>query len=239
MRGMRRRIQSRTHAQESHVLAPVSKCSPNRRQSPEQRPCVGCGSEFSCGPRSPRQFCSRACWWRWRREMTTRQRAALPPKRAYGRPRVDLTCEQCGKRFVVPATEASVINGGRGRRCCSRRCWNERMKVIHSGALSPNWKGGHPYGPTWLAARDAVRQRDQVCRDCGKPPKPRRALDVHHLVPFRSFGYRRHREANAPRKSDCALRRLPYQAGVGDQPQRKATIRAATASVASARIAQP
>jgi DEAD/DEAH box helicase domain-containing protein len=46
------------------------------------------------------------------------------------------------------------------------------------------------YGPSWPKARQAARARDGfICRQCGAPEKEGRAHDVHHLKPFRSFGY--------------------------------------------------
>ncbi|MFN8500054.1 MAG: DEAD/DEAH box helicase [Anaerolineae bacterium] len=48
------------------------------------------------------------------------------------------------------------------------------------------------YGPTWAAQRDKARTRDGYrCRACGAPERPGRGHDVHHLQPFRSFGYAR------------------------------------------------
>lgn len=45
------------------------------------------------------------------------------------------------------------------------------------------------YGPRWKAIKEQVRARDRVCRTCGKTPERNgRALDVHHLVPFRFTG---------------------------------------------------
>ncbi len=47
-------------------------------------------------------------------------------------------------------------------------------------------------GPNWEEQRNAARARDGYrCRHCGAPEQPDRAHDVHHLRPFRSFGYRR------------------------------------------------
>jgi DEAD/DEAH box helicase domain-containing protein len=46
------------------------------------------------------------------------------------------------------------------------------------------------YGPSWPKASEAARARDGfICRQCGAPQKAGRAHDVHHLKPFRSFGY--------------------------------------------------
>jgi DEAD/DEAH box helicase domain-containing protein len=46
------------------------------------------------------------------------------------------------------------------------------------------------YGPSWAKARDATRARDgYLCRQCGSPEKESRAHAVHHIRPFREFGY--------------------------------------------------
>ncbi|MGD9889689.1 MAG: HNH endonuclease [Dehalococcoidia bacterium] len=61
------------------------------------------------------------------------------------------------------------------------------------------WRGGSQeyYGPSWRAAKRATRKRDGVCQKCGISSKELgHALDVHHLVSFRSFGVERHEEAN-------------------------------------------
>jgi DEAD/DEAH box helicase domain-containing protein len=45
-------------------------------------------------------------------------------------------------------------------------------------------------GPNWQAQRDAARARDGYrCRHCGAPERPGRQHDIHHLTPFRDFGY--------------------------------------------------
>lgn len=46
------------------------------------------------------------------------------------------------------------------------------------------------YGPNWATQRDAARARDGYrCRHCGTPEREGRQHDVHHLTPFRAFGY--------------------------------------------------
>ncbi len=63
--------------------------------------------------------------------------------------------------------------------------------------LKPN-----DYGPNWPQQRDAARRRDgRRCTQCGAPERPDRQHDVHHLRPFREFGYvpgqnENYREAN-------------------------------------------
>jgi DEAD/DEAH box helicase domain-containing protein len=45
-------------------------------------------------------------------------------------------------------------------------------------------------GPNWEQQRNRARGRDgHRCRHCGVPERPERAHDVHHIQPFRSFGY--------------------------------------------------
>jgi DEAD/DEAH box helicase domain-containing protein len=63
--------------------------------------------------------------------------------------------------------------------------------------------GPNDYGPSWSAARLAARERDGFrCAHCGAPEPAGREHDVHHRLPFRSFGYipgqnENHLEANA------------------------------------------
>ncbi len=46
------------------------------------------------------------------------------------------------------------------------------------------------YGPNWQKQREAVRGRDRYrCTQCGAPEPQGRQHDVHHLTPFRTFGY--------------------------------------------------
>lgn len=48
------------------------------------------------------------------------------------------------------------------------------------------------YGPNWMQQRDLARQRDgYACVECGKAEGPAQQHHVHHVVPFRKFGYRR------------------------------------------------
>jgi DEAD/DEAH box helicase domain-containing protein len=45
-------------------------------------------------------------------------------------------------------------------------------------------------GPNWEQQRRKARERDgNHCRHCGAPERPDRSHDVHHLEPFRTFGY--------------------------------------------------
>jgi len=63
-----------------------------------------------------------------------------------------------------------------------------KMSESSRGEANANWRGGRVdgYGSEWRPARDAVRDRDQVCRACGHDGSDR-LLDVHHIVPVRRF----------------------------------------------------
>lgn len=56
------------------------------------------------------------------------------------------------------------------------------------GPNHPNYRGGEKmrYGPDWPRIAVSIRLRDKVCQLCGKTPAAnKRALDVHHIVPWR------------------------------------------------------
>ncbi len=59
-------------------------------------------------------------------------------------------------------------------------------QLIAEGVLfTPN-----DYGPDWEQAREEILARDgHRCRKCGAGEPPGRSHDVHHLRPFREFGY--------------------------------------------------
>ena len=73
-------------------------------------------------------------------------------------------------------------------------------RLIDEGVIfTPN-----DYGPDWDRIRNEILERDgHHCRKCGASEPPGRSHDVHHLRPFREFGYRRgvndnDKIANAP-----------------------------------------
>ncbi len=53
------------------------------------------------------------------------------------------------------------------------------------------WQGDpNDYGPNWAVQRERARARDGYrCTQCGAPERPGRQHDVHHIRPFRLFGY--------------------------------------------------
>jgi len=146
--------------------------------------CLHCGTVFKARPWRRREgrdfYCSQQC-----------RRAAK--KAGY----VAFTCSVCGKEVVI----LRKLYGSRRGRFCSKRCdgLSRLGKATHfkPGADHPNWTGGYVkyYGPSWRRQQRLARQRDKVCRRCGSPPG-RKALDVHHRIPFKKYGLARHEEAN-------------------------------------------
>lgn len=63
-----------------------------------------------------------------------------------------------------------------------------KMSESTAGESNPNWRGGYSrhYGAGWSIARENVRERDEVCQQCGHDGSDRR-LEVHHIVPVRVF----------------------------------------------------
>ncbi len=46
------------------------------------------------------------------------------------------------------------------------------------------------YGPNWQEQRNRARARDRYqCTRCGRPEEPDRQHDIHHITPFREYGY--------------------------------------------------
>jgi DEAD/DEAH box helicase domain-containing protein len=59
-------------------------------------------------------------------------------------------------------------------------------RLEEEGVLRPP----NDYGPDWPAARQAAMARDgHRCRQCNAPEREGRGHEVHHLRPFREFGY--------------------------------------------------
>ncbi|HET7011788.1 MAG TPA: DEAD/DEAH box helicase [Anaerolineales bacterium] len=126
-------------------------------------------------------------------------------RRAHGR--VRLTAQATSFRMVKRYTHETLGYGEIDlppREFETTACWlwlaPETVARLEAEGvlLAPN-----DYGPDWMRASAAARQRDGFrCRQCGAPERPGRVHDVHHLQPFRSFGYvagsnRKDLEANA------------------------------------------
>ena len=72
-------------------------------------------------------------------------------------------------------------------------CWlgvgRELIESLDGGGL---WAGDQPggRGPNWQQQRALALARDEYrCRHCGAAELPGRSHDVHHIVPFQTFGW--------------------------------------------------
>lgn len=96
---------------------------------------------------------------------------------------VPIKCLNCGREKLIEFARAKRA------KYCSRSCATTYYNTTHyRGENNPMWRGGRAlaYGPGWKKKKQEIRERDKVCRHCGKTPeKNGRALDVHHIDPFR------------------------------------------------------
>jgi HNH endonuclease/helix-turn-helix protein len=170
------------------------------------RPCQGRGRRFKSGPGRSRISAYLSRTWEYPRGplVSTAVRCIgcegpLPAGRtnyccagcaesALGliRPRRPFDCPGCGRTVLVLSRWWSR------RKFCSRSCARATYNRHHlTGSRNGRWRGGRvlSYGPDWKKIKARVRERDGVCRCCGKTPGENgRALDVHHLDPYRFSG---------------------------------------------------
>lgn len=152
--------------------------------------CDQCGQEFrqkskAKQARNKRNFCSSECARQWMIEHGVHAGQNNPA----WKPRITKICHYCGRVMErKPSTIRKTTH-----LFCSAKCRSEWMSKTFVGENSFTWKGGHPdyYGPDWRQQRSLARQRDKsTCRHCGKTSKKiGKAIDVHHIIPFRTFGY--------------------------------------------------
>lgn len=132
-------------------------------------------------------------------------------------------CEICEKEFTVQTWFLENRKDDGAGRYCSKECQAEAFSQNRRRENNPNWQGGHDddYGPNWEAQKRKARKRDKYrCRACGKKPKSVN-LHVHHIVPFREFGYvpgenDNYLEANELQNLICLCRSCHGQAEHGN-----------------------
>lgn len=152
--------------------------------------CAQCGAEVVRDRakirRNSQSFCSRKCYELWKSQ---HMRGQL---NSNWKPKVRTTCATCGVPVERPPSR--VGEAERRRHFCCKACKTEWMRIRLSGENSPHWKGGNSpkyYGPNWNQQKRAARERDgYCCQVCGVPQSALgKSLDVHHITPFRQFGY--------------------------------------------------
>lgn len=146
--------------------------------------CAFCGKDIERLPYQIKarsnHFCDKQCNARWLEKQT----GTLSPH--YNS--VTVKCDFCGNNI----TKAPNRLKRNALAFCDRDCHYEYKKSI-TGEKASNWKGGAAkfYGPNWRKQSRAARKRDgYCCQSCGKSQvELGRALDVHHITPFKSFQY--------------------------------------------------
>lgn len=169
---------------------------PNVRKSADIE-CSFCGKMFYRSPanriRSVQgQYCSRKCM----ADAYVGRNVADKSPRWKGRD--TRPCDYCGVPVTRPLWEVDS-----GMTFCNRSCFGKWKAQNWTGSDNPCWRGGHApyYGANWKRQQSEARRRDKhVCQLCGIAEiECRRALNVHHIVPFRFFGVERYKEANTLR----------------------------------------
>lgn len=131
--------------------------------------CQNCGTEFKKWPAEVKaghgKFCSKKCYDETQWE------------------RVDVPCKYCGCILQRVPSRAGGF--------CSKTCRSRWMSENWRGENHPGWRGGHiEYGPNWLPQRKKALKRDNyTCQYCSKKKQKYKNHDVHHITPFRTFGY--------------------------------------------------
>lgn len=157
--------------------------------------CAFCKREFyrsAAHMRHKNQYCSRQCMAK------AFEGRFVGEKSPRWMGRETRQCDNCGKPITRPLW---AFNQGREHIFCDSKCFGEWKSKNWTGEDNPCWRGGHfpYYGPNWKRqSREARKRDDHRCQVCELPEyESRRALDVHHIVPFRFFDSDGFRKANA------------------------------------------
>jgi hypothetical protein len=179
------------------------KCADRHKEKDENYTtfaCYECGKEvrrLTCQFNGAEKyhFCGRQCFAAW----MARTKIISAPRLN----RVRRSCEICEAEFDTIPSEVAMG----WARFCSRKCCGVWMARTFVGENSAHWRGGYDpyYGPNWSEQRRQVRARDNyTCQRCGVTESQlERELDVHHVMPFRTFGRDRYAEANNPDNLKC------------------------------------
>jgi 5-methylcytosine-specific restriction endonuclease McrA len=131
-----------------------------------------------------RHVCSRQC-------LSARMRGEGSP--VYTE-RVETKCDTCGTTFQQPQHQYKRTE----KHYCSMECLGAANGERIRGPNNARWKGGGPnyYGDNWhLQRRKALKRDGYRCQRCGKD-KGVAPLVVHHIRPFKTFGYVKGQNAN-------------------------------------------
>lgn len=155
-----------------------------------QVPCSHCGKTVERDPskieRNDNNFCNFDCYSEWRK--TNFLDEGNPN---FSTPAIKTQCAYCGKPI-----KRKPWKFGQTERIHHFCCHDHRAKWVgekNSGENSRHWKGGtlRYRGPNWNRQSQRARKRDNhTCQHCGiTREEVGQSLDVHHIQPFRTFGY--------------------------------------------------
>jgi len=102
---------------------------------------------------------------------------------------VKLTCFECGKEFY---RKQSQVDPNNKHFFCSKKCQKKNIDYILRGSDHFRYidgKSSCKRGKGWVQTRKEIRERDNyTCQQCGKTEREiGKALDVHHIKPYRLF----------------------------------------------------
>ena len=155
--------------------------------------CSHCGKSFyrPLGNQSPgRQYCGRKCM---AKAYVGRNVGEKHPRFKGTETRLCLTCGKPNERPHWMWRDGQLV-------FCDSKCFGKWKSLNWGGENNPCWRGGkhYYYGANMVRQARRTRHRDDhKCRRCGiDESELRRALDVHHLKPFRFFGLENYKKAN-------------------------------------------
>lgn len=150
--------------------------------------CEQCGTWYSrklgfISLHNGRRFCSRQCTNAWNKANTPTG-AAHPHYDS-----IQMPCAACGKTIERERHRLRYYK----EQFCNTACMGKWQSENRAGPNSNSWKGGriYYYGPNFQSQAKIARKRDRCrCQRCGiAQAKLGKKLDVHHIIPFRTFGY--------------------------------------------------
>lgn len=145
-----------------------------------QLQCDYCGKLFyrrRSRLKSEHHFCSLRCQAKWRKET-----GEITGGNNSRWSRVEVTCDNCRKRFFVERWKS-----GYKYHFCSRKCRIEWTKNAFKAEKNPNWQGGKSFEPYCVKFNEELKEKvrekyGRRCFLCSKTEaKNGRKLSVHHI----------------------------------------------------------
>jgi 5-methylcytosine-specific restriction endonuclease McrA len=167
-----------------------------RTRKPIDLECKNCGKHFQklsgyINIKAKFNFCSKKCINQWRAN------GGMPSgKNHVEYNSVVVTCAFCGKKLIRQPNRILKYP----LQFCNRKCHGAWKSENIRGEKHSKWRGGSlpDYGPEWGKIAEEIRKRDSYrCQYCGiTQEKYGKKLSVHHIIPFREFGYKRGENEN-------------------------------------------